>query len=91
MVAQKLVCVGGVNTLVDLTPDDIALRDSDVAASIARKADYAANHKYKDDRRESYGDLGAQLDVMYWDKVNGTELWNEHVAAVKAAHGKPGG
>ena len=25
-----------------------------------------------------------QLDMMYWDQVNGTTTWKDHVAAVKA-------
>jgi len=30
-----------------------------------------------------------QLDMQYWDKVNGTNLWKEHIDSVKVAHPKP--
>tara|TARA_B110000211_G_scaffold92944_1_gene108332 strand:+ start:3733 stop:4011 length:279 start_codon:yes stop_codon:yes gene_type:complete len=43
-------------------------------------------YKYK--RAEAYKPLAEQLDMQYWDKVNGTNLWKEHIDAVKAAHRK---
>ena len=53
------------------------------------QADYITNEKYKDDRSKAYGPVEDQLDMMYWDKVNGTAVWVDHVAAVRAAHPKP--
>jgi len=52
-------------------------------------ANYLANEKYKDDRSKAYGPVEDQLDMIYWDLVNGTTTWRDHVAAVKAAHPKP--
>ena len=40
-------------------------------------------------RQEAYGDLGSQLDMMYWDKVNDTTTWQDHIAQVKADNPKP--
>ena len=40
-------------------------------------------------RRNAYGDLGSQLDMQYWDNVNGTTTWKDHVAAVKTANPIP--
>ena len=34
-------------------------------------------------RRSAYGDMGSQLDMQYWDNVNGTTTWKDHVAKVK--------
>lgn len=34
-------------------------------------------------RRQAYGDVGEQLDMMYKDMVNGTTNWKDHVAMVK--------
>jgi hypothetical protein len=31
-----------------------------------------------------YGSFGDQLDMIYWDDVNGTTTWKDHVAQVKA-------
>ena len=40
-------------------------------------------------RQEAYGDLGSQLDMMYWDKVNDTTTWQDHIAKVKSDNPKP--
>ena len=48
-----------------------------------------------DDRRRheksrgGYGSFGEQLDMLYWDKINGTTLWEEHIAKIKKNHPKP--
>ncbi len=44
---------------------------------------------YAERRAAAYPSLADQLDMMYWDKVNGTDDWRNAVAAVKAAHPKP--
>ena len=55
-----------------------------------------ANSKYNDQqfgyiqaRQEAYGDLASQLDMMYWDGVNSTTTWADHIAQVKADNPKP--
>jgi len=40
-------------------------------------------------RQEAYAYFGDQLDMMYWDNVNGTTTWQDHIAAVKAEFPKP--
>ena len=35
-----------------------------------------------------YLPLAEQLDMQYWDSVNGTTTWKDHVAAVKAKYPK---
>ena len=74
---------------VPLTEAQNAQRDIDEAAH----ADWMTNvfplKKWEEDRRKAYGDIGAQLDMQYWDGVNDTTVWVDHVAAVKAALPKP--
>jgi len=41
-----------------------------------------------DKRREAYGSINDQLDMIYWDKVNGTTLWKDHVSSVKQSNPK---
>ena len=41
------------------------------------------------DRIIAYGDVGEQLDMQYKDALNGTTLWKDHVANVKATTTKP--
>ena len=40
-------------------------------------------------RQEAYGSIADQLDMQYWDAVNGTTTWQDHVAQVKADNPKP--
>jgi hypothetical protein len=44
---------------------------------------------YKQARSEAYGSVQDQLDMQYWDGVNGTTLWADHIAQVKADNPKP--
>ena len=62
-----------------------------VKVEAARKAinDAAAAVKYKSDRAAAYASIGDQLDMQYWDAVNGTTTWKDHVAKVKADNPKP--
>ena len=45
--------------------------------------------QYQRDRDKAYASIADQLDMKYWDSVNGTTTWADHIAAVKAAHPKP--
>ena len=40
-------------------------------------------------RKIAYGSIADQLDMMYWDGVNGTTVWADHIAQVKADNPKP--
>jgi hypothetical protein len=40
-------------------------------------------------RQEAYGSIADQLDMQYWDSVNGTTTWADHIAQVKADNPKP--
>tara|TARA_X000001036_G_scaffold286367_1_gene266037 strand:- start:188 stop:496 length:309 start_codon:yes stop_codon:yes gene_type:complete len=44
---------------------------------------------YIEARQEAYGSVQDQLDMQYWDGVNGTTLWADHIAQVKADNPKP--
>lgn len=43
---------------------------------------------YKDQRRLEYPSVERQLDLMYWDKINGTEDWVTAIAIVKTKYPK---
>tara|TARA_Y100001963_G_C6700928_1_gene409441 strand:+ start:575 stop:862 length:288 start_codon:yes stop_codon:yes gene_type:complete len=45
--------------------------------------------KYKEDRAKSFASIGDQLDMQYWDAVNGTATWKDHIAKVKSDNPKP--
>ena len=40
-------------------------------------------------RQAAYKSIPDQLDMIYWDGVNGTTLWDEHIAEVKEDNPKP--
>ena len=56
-------------------------------AEDAHIAEYNSN-KYQRDRKPLYGTWEDQADMQYWDAVNGTTLWQEHIAEIKAKHPK---
>ena len=61
------------------------LVDGKVTPTDAGK-DYDAK-QYQRDRQ--YLSIGNQLDMQYWDQVNGTTTWKDAIAKVKADHPKP--
>jgi hypothetical protein len=44
---------------------------------------------YKVARKYAYASIQDQLDMQYWDQVNGTTVWKDHVAKVKSDYPKP--
>ena len=40
-------------------------------------------------RKIAYGSIADQLDMQYWDNVNGTTTWKDHIAKVKSDNPKP--
>jgi len=45
--------------------------------------------QYQRDRSISYPSLQDQLDMLYWDRKNGTKTWEESIDKVKADNPKP--
>ena len=58
------------------------------AARAAIDSEYALV-KYKDDRKSAYPSIEDQLDMQYWDSVNGTTTWKDAIAKVKSDNPKP--
>jgi len=44
---------------------------------------------YDQQRMIAYPSIQEQLDMQYWDSVNGTTTWADAIAAVKAQYPKP--
>jgi len=65
-------------------PTDAQLSALDSAADLSERQASARSA-----RKQSYGDIGSQLDMQYHDNVDGTTTWNDHVAAVKTANPIP--
>ena len=45
--------------------------------------------QYAIDRATSYPSIQDQLDMQYWDSVNGTTTWKDAIEAVKTENPKP--
>jgi len=73
---------------VDLTQAEIDQRVVDEANSAAEQA-ATAWLRGRQDPLTGYAPIADQLDMQYWDKVNGTNNWQNHVANVKAGNPKP--
>ena len=46
------------------------------------------SNKYQRDRAVNYPSLADQLDMQYWDKINGTNKWQQAINAVKQKYPK---
>jgi hypothetical protein len=73
------------NQRLPISDDDFEQMVVDCANS---KFDQQENG-YKESRVEAYGSISDQLDMMYWDKVNGTTTWKDHITQVKEDNPKP--
>ena len=74
-----------VHDVITWYSDDIAQpSDSDVDAEIVRlQAEYDSQESARN-RATAYASTGDQLDMQYWDSVNDTTTWKDHIASVKA-------
>ena len=61
---------------------------ADIEAKMVEvQAEYDAN-QYQRDRATAYPTIKDQLDMQYWDNVNGTTTWEDAIAKVKADNPK---
>jgi hypothetical protein len=70
---------------IALTAAEEAARDAEEAAVAAEKT---AN-EYKEKREDSYPDWKTQMDMQYWDSVNGTTTWKDLITKIKSDNPKP--
>ena len=61
---------------------------ADIEAKMTElQAEYDAN-QYQRERATAYPSIQEQLDMQYWDKVNGTTSWEDAIAKVKSDNPK---
>ena len=73
------------NERLEFTDDDYAQAITDLANSKWQEQQFG----YIQARQEAYGSIADQLDMQYWDAVNGTTTWKDHIAQVKSDNPKP--
>jgi len=44
--------------------------------------------KYQRDRAKQYPSIADQLDMLYWDKANGTDNWQQTIKRIKQKNPK---
>ena len=85
--AEYTINADDINTIEWLngtTPIPVA----DIEAKMVEvQAEYDAN-QYQRDRVTAYPSIQDQLDMQYWDNVNGTTNWEDAIAKVKADNPK---
>ena len=73
------------NDRLEFTDDDYDQAITDLANSKWQEQEFG----YIQARQEAYGSIADQLDMQYWDAVNGTTTWKDHIAKVKSDNPKP--
>ena len=85
--AEVSVSGNDINTIIwenGTTP----ISKADIEAKMVElQAEYDAN-QYQRDRAIAYPTIQEQLDMQYWDKVNGTTNWEDAIAKVKSDNPK---
>ena len=71
------------------TIQTLDLQGNEVTVDWTAVKNWIDPNQYKYDRQAEYLSIEEQLDMQYWDRVNGTSTWKEHIDAVKTAHPKP--
>mgnify|MGYP003646740345 FL=1 len=69
-------------------PDGIP-SEEDQSAWITEYEEHIASIEYRKKRAAEYLRIEDQLDMQYWDLVNGTTKWKDHIASVKAQFPNP--
>jgi hypothetical protein len=72
----------------DIQGNQVFIEESLVQAEIIRlQAEYDAK-QYQRDRAKEYPSIQEQMDMQYWDAINGTTTWQDAINAVKAKYPK---
>ena len=77
------------SVILDSLGNTVEIEQSKIdEARAALDAEYSSLN-YSRNRAEQYASLQEQMDMQYWDSVNGTTTWKDHIAKVKADNPKP--
>ncbi len=73
------------------TQETIVAKDNsgnDVSINWTQVNAWTNPDQYKIDREVAYPSIQEQLDMQYWDSVNGTTTWKDAIAKVKSDNPK---
>ena len=84
--AQYTIGQDGLSSLVWLDKNPTNITNSQIETKLTELQTAYDNNAYQRDR--VYPSIQDQLDMQYWDKVNGTTTWKDAVAKVKSDNPK---
>lgn len=87
--AQFSIVDNSYSKLTWLSPTIGQPSEIEIQLEISRLQELAELNEYKKIRKAAYPSIEEQLDMIYWDKVNGTNLWQESIDSVKQQYPKP--
>lgn len=85
--AQVSISADDINTLVWHNGTTPIPANKILAKQQELITEYNSN-KYQRDRAKDYPSIQEQLDMQYWDKINGTNKWQQAINAVKQKYPK---
>jgi len=62
--------------------------EQEINDEIERIKQLRIDTQYQRDRAKSYPSIQEQLDMQYWDSVNGTTIWADTIATIKQQYPK---
>ena len=68
----------------DVDGNSVTLDQALVDTETARLQAEYDSQEYARLRATAYAPIGDQLDMQYWDEVNETTTWKDHVSEIKA-------
>lgn len=81
--AKVSVNADDINQITWLNETSPIAKQTILNKQIELQAEYEAK-QYQRDRQKQYPSIADQLDMLYWDKVNGTENWLNSIESVKS-------
>jgi len=80
--AEVSINADDINQITWLNGTNPIAKQTILNKQIELQAEYEAK-QYQRDRQSQYPSIADQLDMLYWDKVNGTENWLKSIESVK--------
>jgi hypothetical protein len=71
--------------IVTWADGETPISDADISA---KQTELATANSHIPNRMSAYPSIQEQLDMQYWDKVNGTDTWEQAINVVKAKYPK---
>jgi hypothetical protein len=79
--AEDINQITWLNGTTPISANEILAKQQELIAEYNSK-------QYQRDRAKAYPSIQEQLDLQYWDKINGTDTWEQAINAVKAQYPK---